>query len=116
MLIIYETVTLRDSRYDCVIHLQTAADGAAQFYTTHNNSARSETPEQVSSAVKTHTHHRIYFFQACVLDRRVKECWLGHSYLYVVDNSTGFNQKISRVIEVQPSLLTSRFDTMRFRL
>jgi len=33
---------LRDSRYDAVLHLVTAADGAAEFYTTSNNEARTE--------------------------------------------------------------------------
>lgn len=31
---------------DCVIHLQTAADGAEQFYTSATNATRLETPEQ----------------------------------------------------------------------
>merc|ERR1712072_1235079 len=35
-----------DSRYDLVSHLVTAAEGAEKFYTTANNAARSETPEQ----------------------------------------------------------------------
>merc|ERR1712010_153949 len=32
-----------DSRYDLVLHLVTAADGAEKFYTTANNAARTET-------------------------------------------------------------------------
>lgn len=32
-------------RYDLVLHLVTAADGAEKFYTLENNEARSETPE-----------------------------------------------------------------------
>ena len=35
-----------DSRYDLVLHLVTAADGAEKFYTTANNAARTETAEQ----------------------------------------------------------------------
>lgn len=34
------------ARYDLVIHLVTAADGALDFYTTANNDTRKETPEQ----------------------------------------------------------------------
>lgn len=33
-------------RYDAVIHMVTAAIGAERFYTTENNSVRTETPEQ----------------------------------------------------------------------
>lgn len=32
-------------RYDLVLHLVTAADGAEKFYTLENNAARSESPE-----------------------------------------------------------------------
>jgi hypothetical protein len=32
-------------RYDAVVHLVTAADGAEKFYTTANNAARRESPE-----------------------------------------------------------------------
>ena len=32
-------------RYDLVLHLVTAADGAEKFYTLENNEARTETPE-----------------------------------------------------------------------
>lgn len=38
----YNIVYLRDKRYDVVIHLVTAADGAEQFYTLENNAARYE--------------------------------------------------------------------------
>jgi hypothetical protein len=33
---------LRDKRYDVVLHLVTAADGAEKFYTLENNAARYE--------------------------------------------------------------------------
>jgi len=38
----YNLVNLRDKRYDAVIHLVTAADGATEFYTLANNAARYE--------------------------------------------------------------------------
>ena len=41
-------VELRD-RYDAVYHLVTAAKGAVEFYTTANNEARIETPEQAAA-------------------------------------------------------------------
>jgi hypothetical protein len=43
-----------DRRYDGVFHLVTAAIGAEKFYTLANNTARSETPEQVISSLSPH--------------------------------------------------------------
>lgn len=76
----WTVVGLRDRRYEAVIHLVTAADGAERFYTTENNAVRSETPEQ-----------------ARALDRRVRDAWLGHPHLRVIDNSTDFAAKVQRV-------------------
>ena len=39
----WSTIQLRDRRYEAVIHLVTAADGANEFYTSANNEARYET-------------------------------------------------------------------------
>lgn len=38
----WNPVNLRDKRYDAVLHLVTAADGAESFYTKGNNQARYE--------------------------------------------------------------------------
>ena len=65
-------VEIRDN-YDAVFHLVTAADGAEEFYTTANNTARTETPEQ-----------------AIMLDRKLISAWTGHPHLRVIDNSTTF--------------------------
>ena len=43
-----DEITLRDG-YDAVFHLVTAAKGAVEFYTTANNAARTETPEQAAA-------------------------------------------------------------------
>lgn len=77
----YSTLQLRDGRYDCVIHMVTAAHGAEQFYTTEGHAARSEPPDF-----------------ARVLDDRIKNNWVGHPYFQVIDNSTDFKGKISRVM------------------
>ena len=37
---------LSGERYDAIGHMVTAADGAEEHYTTENNDARTETPEQ----------------------------------------------------------------------
>merc|ERR1712137_62298 len=75
-------VDVRDKRYDAVFHLVTAAIGAEKFYTTANNTARSETVEQARE-----------------LDYRVLDGWIGHPNLRVVDNSTSFDGKIKRVVD-----------------
>lgn len=75
------TMELRDNRYDCVVHMVTAANGASEFYTTEGHAARSEPPEFARE-----------------LDTRVKNNWVGHPHFYVVDNSTDFNGKIRRVM------------------
>lgn len=73
-------VALRD-HYDAVFHLVTAAKGAEQFYTTANNSARTETVEQ-----------------AAVLDDKLIAAWTGHPHLRIIDNSTDFTDKLKRLI------------------
>jgi len=73
-------IDLRD-HYDAVFHLVSAADGAAKFYTTANNEARTETIEQAVS-----------------LDRSLIAAWTGHPHLRVIDNSTEFEDKIARLI------------------
>jgi len=71
-------ITLRD-RYHGVIHLVTAAEGAAEFYTAANNGARIETPEE-----------------AIRIDRTIRESWLGHPRFKVIDNRGDFADKIAR--------------------
>jgi CYTH domain-containing protein len=75
----WTVVGLRDRRYEGVIHLVTAADGAEAFYTTENNAVRTESPAQ-----------------ARVLDQRVRDAWVGHPRLRVIDNSTDFARKVQR--------------------
>lgn len=59
----FNTVYLRDGRYDAIIHLVTAADGAEKYYTLDNCVARSETPEL-----------------ARLLDLNTQKAWLGHPH------------------------------------
>ena len=67
------------ARYDLVVHLVTAADGAPAFYTTENNATRTETPEMAREN-----------------DRRVQTAWEGHAHWRRVDNSTSFKEKVQR--------------------
>lgn len=73
-------VELRDN-YDAVFHLVTAAKGAEEFYTTSNNTARTETPEQASR-----------------LDDKIISVWTGHPHLRVIDNNTDFEDKIRKLL------------------
>ena len=74
-------VALRD-QYDAVFHLVTAAKGAEGFYTTANNTARTETVEQ-----------------AAALDDKLIAAWTGHPHLRIVDNSSDFDGKMRRLIK-----------------
>lgn len=73
-------VELRDE-YDAVFHLVTAAKGAEKFYTTANNTARTETPEQ-----------------AAELDDKLIAAWTGHPHLRIIDNATDFEAKLKRLL------------------
>ena len=80
-------VELRDS-YDAVFHLVTAAKGAEEYYTTANNAARYETVEE-----------------AAAIDDKFIEAWTGHPHLRIIDNSTGFEGKMMRLISEISSFL-----------
>jgi predicted ATPase len=72
---------LRDRRYEAVIHLVTAADGAENFYSAATNAVRSESAKRARE-----------------LDALVYKAWQGHPALHVIDNSTDFAGKIDRVV------------------
>ena len=80
-------VDLRDN-YDAVFHLVTAAKGAAEFYTTANNNARTETVEE-----------------AAAIDDKLIASWTGHPHLRVIDNSSDFGEKLKRLISEITSFL-----------
>lgn len=80
-------VEARDS-YHAVFHLTTAAKGAVEFYTTSNNSARTETPEE-----------------AAALDDKLIAAWTGHPHFRVIDNSGSFEEKMQRLISEISSFL-----------
>lgn len=80
-------VELRDS-YDAVFHLTTAAKGAEAFYTTANNCARTETPEQ-----------------ARALDDKVISAWTGHPHFRVIGNKGDFEFKMKSLITEISSFL-----------
>ena len=69
--------------YNLVIHMNTAAKGAEAFYTLENNKARSEGLKE-----------------AIIRDDKCLEAWSFHNNLKIVDNSTNFEEKISRVFDI----------------
>lgn len=69
--------------YDAVVHMVTAAQGAQEHYTTANNAARSETPQQARD-----------------LDARTLAAVTGHPHLRIADNRSGFQAKLDRVAAV----------------
>lgn len=81
-----DTATLR-GRYDAVLHLVSAADGAEQFYTTSNNAQRLEKADEAGLKI------------ARELDKKVIKAWTGHPHLRVINNNVDFDQKLNRVLK-----------------
>ncbi|CAL1281897.1 unnamed protein product [Larinioides sclopetarius] len=77
----WNAVQLRDNRYNQVVHLITAANGAEEFYNIEDNSCRTEGLDLARER-----------------DRRAAEAWVGHPYIDVIDNSTDFDTKLRRLI------------------
>ena len=79
----WDSHTLRDSRYDAVIHVRTAAYGAEDFY-GHDNKARYENLEM-----------------ARVTCDKTFQAYVGHRAHYVIDNlgePKGFKTKLNRFL------------------
>ncbi|KND51348.1 MAG: hypothetical protein ABA06_03490 [Parcubacteria bacterium C7867-001] len=71
---------LRDARYEAVIHLVTAADGAEAFYV--QDKERHETLEEARER-----------------DQLTQDAWVGHSHLSIIGNETDFEGKKRRVLQ-----------------
>ena len=74
------------NRYDAVLHLVSAADGAEQYYTTATNSTRYEQANEEGLRI------------ARDLDKKVNRAWTGHPHLRVINNHDDFDAKLGRVI------------------
>lgn len=79
---------IREGRYNAVFHLVTAADGAEAYYTLENNEARTETAEEARS-----------------LDQLTRKAWIGHPKLFVLDNSTDFEGKLNKLVDIVTDLV-----------
>ena len=80
------TPQLRE-RYDAVLHLVSAADGAEQYYTTANNAQRYEKQDEEGLRI------------ARMLDKKVILTWTGHPHMRVINNHDDFEAKMRRVIK-----------------
>ncbi len=80
------TPELRE-RYDAVLHLVSAADGAEQYYTTANNASRNESNDDEGLRI------------ARSLDKKVIRAWTGHPHLRVINNHDDFEAKMHRVLK-----------------
>ncbi|MBQ8046612.1 MAG: AAA family ATPase [Prevotella sp.] len=80
------TAELRQ-RYDAVLHLVSAADGAEQYYTTSNNASRNEPADEAGLQI------------ARMLDKKVIAAWTGHPHLRVINNHDDFDAKLNRVLK-----------------
>ncbi len=73
-------------RYDAVLHLVSAADGAEQYYTTATNATRYEQANEEGLRI------------ARELDKKVIKAWTGHPHLRVINNHDDFDNKLNRVL------------------
>ncbi|XP_022238480.1 TRPL translocation defect protein 14-like [Limulus polyphemus] len=78
----WNPVDIRDNRYHHVLHVMSAANGAEAFYNVLDNITRTEGLELARE-----------------MDRRAAQAWVGHPYFDVIDNSTDFSTKLSRIID-----------------
>ena len=74
-------------RYDAVLHLVSAADGAEQYYTVATNSTRYEQANEEGLQI------------ARDLDKKVNKAWTGHPHLRVINNHDDFDTKLRRVLK-----------------
>lgn len=85
------TESLRDKRYEAVLHICTAAKGAEQFYTRQNNNCRSESLEL-----------------ARVVDDNLIAAWKGHPVLRIINAELCFEDKIDHVLGVIDEIIGAK--------
>ena len=73
-------------RYDAVLHLVSAADGAEQYYTTATNSTRYEQANEEGLRI------------ARELDKKIIMAWTSPPHLRVINNHDEFDAKLNRVL------------------
>lgn len=95
----WSNIELRDKRYDAVIHLVTAADGAEEFY-DYDNTARYETVEE-----------------AVERDKALRTAYIGHNNISFIgnDHKDGFQGKINETIETVKTLMGFPTNKTKFK-
>ena len=94
----FEGTSFIDKRYDAVMHMVTAAEGAEEFY-NFSNEARYENAES-----------------ARIVDASLREAYLGHHRHMIVDNSsTNFEKKIKKAIGLMSSVIGLPTDAQIFK-
>jgi hypothetical protein len=97
----WSTIQLRDRRYEAVIHMMTAAEGAEEFYSSENNNARYEGLEEARQ-----------------IDQKLINAWVGHPHFSIIKNTKkGFKTKIEYCVRKclqtigmpQPTSMTKKF-------
>jgi thymidylate kinase len=92
----WNEVYLRDSRYDAVVVMITAANGAEQYYDHNTNEARYEDLEAAKK-----------------VDESIQKNWSGHSQLYIIDNNIdSFEAKIEKTKRTVMNLLGAGSSTI----
>ena len=87
-----------EKRYDAILHMVTAADGAEEFY-NFDNVARYETVEE-----------------AVDRDYRLRQAYLGHNRYMIVNNSAkNFEKKISQGINLIAGAIGLPADSSLFK-
>jgi hypothetical protein len=83
------------ARYDLVLHLTSAANGAEAFYTTANNAARTETAEQARE-----------------LDDKMVQCYSQHHNHCILPNEPGasFSDKMAKATAAVLALVQAGAD------
>lgn len=75
----WSTIQLRDRRYEAVIHMVTAAEGAEEFFLSELNTIKGVTLEEAKS-----------------IDQKLMNAWAGHPQFNIIKNTKkGFSTKIS---------------------
>ena len=91
-------LNLIEKRYDAVVHMVTAAEGAEDFY-NFSNEARYENAEQARAR-----------------DLKLRQAYLGHNKFMIVDNaSTSFEEKIRKCLGLVSSVVGLPTDAQIFK-
>ncbi|XP_037805957.1 TRPL translocation defect protein 14 isoform X1 [Lucilia sericata] len=85
----WNPIEMRDNRYNQILHLVSAANGAEEFYST----------ERLKKYFEEHACRSEGVGLARELDYKSAAAWVGHPYFDVIDNSTNFETKMNRMIE-----------------